>query len=70
MVLLLLDRYLGMDHRFDVCCMYVVFSAFLILGILVSVDMYLMVVLIFISLMRNDFEHLFMFILDRHISFL
>ena len=48
---------------------HLVFLAFMIVGILMNVEGYLMVS-IFISLMNSYFKHFFMFVLDSHISFL
>ena len=49
-------------------CQYSLFFIFLIIGILVSVKLYLIVVLICIPLMDNDVELLFMFLFGINIS--
>ena len=49
-------------------CQHLLFSVFLIIAIIVSVKWYLIVVIICISLMANDIEHLFMCLLAIFIS--
>lgn len=49
-------------------CQYLLFSVFSIIDILVGMKWYLIVDLIYISLMTNDFEHLFMCSLAIYMS--